>query len=98
MLTAWDRALARIKSNPPDCLLLMGDAIGDDCNREVYDEALRWCKLQGVGCVVVASAEEEGVAQELQLTGSSRVLVQPITLRDVRSAIVDVLQSKMNRE
>lgn len=98
MLTAWDRALTRIRNNPPDCLLLMGEAIGDGDNQETFSEALRWCNLQGVGCVIVAAAAEGDVAEHLQLDAMSRVLVQPTTLRDVRSSIVDVLQSKMNRE
>ena len=98
MLTAWDRALARIKNNPPDCLLLMGEAIGNDDNQDVYGEALRWCNLKGVGCVIVASAAERDVAEHLNLNASSRVLVQPITLRDVRASIVEALKSKMNRE
>jgi eukaryotic-like serine/threonine-protein kinase len=98
MLTAWDRALTRIKNNPPDCLLLMGEAVGDSDNKEIYDEALRWCNLKGTGVVVVAAASEKGVEEQLNLNASSRVLVQPTTLRDVRTSIDDVLKSKMNRE
>lgn len=98
MLTAWDRALNRIKNNPPDCLLLMGEAVGNSGNQLVYDEALRWCNLKGMGCVIVASTAEQGIASELKLNASSRVLVQPTTLRDVRSSIGEVLKSRMNRE
>ena len=50
------------------------------------------------GVVIVASAEEQGVEEQLNLNASSRVLVQPTTLRDVRSSIADVLQSNMKRE
>lgn len=98
MLTAWERALTRIKNNPPDCLLLMGEAIGDDDNRDVFDEALRWCNLKGTGCVIVTSAAEQATADELSLNASSRVVSQPTTLRDVRASVVEVLQSRMNRE
>lgn len=98
MLTAWDRALTRIKNNPPDCLLLMGEAVGDGANKDIYDEALRWCNLKGTGVVVVAAAAEKGIEEQLNLNASSRVLVQPTTLRDVRTSIADVLKSKMNRE
>ncbi|NQV23804.1 MAG: protein kinase [Rhodopirellula sp.] len=98
MLTAWDRALTRIKNNPPDCLLLMGEAVGDGDNKEIYDEALRWCQLKGTSVVIVAAATEKGVDKGMNLNASSRVLVQPTTLRDVRASIVEVLQSKMNRE
>ena len=98
MLTAWDRALTRIKNNPPDCLLLMGEAVGDGDNKDIYDEALRWCNSKGTGVVIVASAAEKGVGEQLNLNAASRVLVQPTTLRDVRSSIADVLQSNMKRE
>jgi eukaryotic-like serine/threonine-protein kinase len=98
MLTAWDRALTRIKNNPPDCLLLMGEAVGDGDNKDIYDEALRWCNLKGTGVVIVAAASEKGVEEQLNLNASSRVIVQPTTLRDVRTSIADVLKSKMNRE
>ena len=98
MLTAWDRALTRIKNNPPDCLLLMGEAVGDGNNKDIYDEALRWCNLKGTAIVVVAVAAEKGVEKQLNLNASSRIIMQPTTLRDVRTSIVEVLQSKMNRE
>jgi eukaryotic-like serine/threonine-protein kinase len=98
MLTAWDRALTRIKNNPPDCLLLMGEAVGDGDNKDIYDEALRWCNLKGTGVVVIAAASEKGVEEQLNLNATSRVIVQPTTLRDVRTSIAEVLQSKMNRE
>lgn len=98
MLTAWDRALTRIKNNPPDCLLLMGEAVGDGDNKDIYDEALRWCNLKGTGVVVVAAASENGVEEQLNLNASSRVIVQPTTLRDVRTSIAEVLKSKKNRE
>jgi hypothetical protein len=98
MLTAWDRALTRIKNNPPDCLLLMGEAVGDGDNKDIYDEALRWCNLKGTGVVVVAAASEKDVEEQLNLNALSRVIVQPTTLRDVRTSIAEVLKSKMNRE
>lgn len=98
MLSTWERALTRIKNNPPDCLLLMGEAIGDEDNRATYDEALRWCNMQGVGCVVVLRSPEKQLADELQLNPLSRALAQPVALRDVRKSIVDTLQAKLNRE
>tara|TARA_R110002072_G_scaffold299632_1_gene475538 strand:+ start:145052 stop:146473 length:1422 start_codon:yes stop_codon:yes gene_type:complete len=98
MLTAWDRALTRIKNNPPDCLLLMGEAVGDGDNKDIYDEALRWCNLKGTAVVIVVAAAEKGVENQLNLNASSRIIMQPTTLRDVRTSITEVLKSKMNRE
>ncbi len=97
MLSTWDRALSRLKNNPPDAVVVMGDALDGDAT-ETYDEAIRWCHTKSVGCVLVLPANEQGTADELHLTQSSRVLVQPVKLRDLRNNLVDSLQSLMNRE
>lgn len=97
MLSSWDRALTRIRNNPPDCVLLMGDAI-DGRHEEVYDEAIRWSKLQNFGCVVVLRSVEADLQNSLVMHASSRTLTQPTRLRDVRTSIVESLQACLNRE
>ena len=97
MLSTWDRALTRIRNNPPDCVLLMGDAL-DSRHEEVYDEAIRWSKLQNFGCVVVLRSAESNLQDSLAMHASSRTLTQPTRLRDVRSAVVESLQACLNRE
>jgi len=98
MLSAWDRVLKRIKNNPPDCLLLIGEAVGDEDNRETYEEALRWCNQQGIGCIIVLRRPEKELQEELSLTSFSRALAQPVSLRSVRKAVTEVLQARSNRE
>lgn len=97
MLSSWDRALTRIRNNPPDCVILMGDAL-DDRHEDVYDEAIRWSKLQNFGCVLVLRSSEGELQQSLTMHASSRALGQPTRLRDVRNAIVESLQACLNRE
>lgn len=97
MLSSWDRALTRIRNNPPDCLLLMGDAL-DGQHSDVYDEAMRWSKLQNLGCVVVLRSSEAALRDQLEKHATSRVVTQPTRLRDVRTAILESLQACLNRE
>ena len=92
MLSTWDRALARIKSNPPDCVLVFGDALDEDARR-VYDEATNWCKLKSVACVLVLPPRDKAVADQLMLTKSIQVLSHPVSLRDIRSSIVSTIEA-----
>ena len=94
MMSTWDRALNRLRNSPPDCLLVIGEAVNGD-RRSVYDEALRWSELQGVACVIVHSNRDESL--ELEVHQSARSLPQPVTLRDVRNGIVESLQAHLNR-
>lgn len=97
MLSNWRRAVGRLKSNPPDCVLLMGESLNGRAT-EAYDEALRWSQLQGIACVLVLAAQDSDAKDSLKLGSSSRALVTPVTLRDLRAAIVDSLKSNLNRE
>lgn len=97
MLSSWDRAMTRLKSNPPDCLLLMGETLGGG-GAAVYDEALRWSQAKDVSCVIVLPKQNSEAKESLRLNRSSRVLVNPVTLRELRRAIVDTLQAQLNRE
>ena len=97
MLNSWERALARIRNNPPDGLVLMGDALDVD-HSAVYDEAIRWSKQQNIGCVVVLRSGEQGLLDQLTPHAASQVLPQPTLLRDVRIAMLESLEACQNRE
>jgi len=97
VLSTWERALARLKSSPPDCLLMMGESSAE-ISSETYAEALRWSESQGLACVLVLPGHESEQKEVLRLNSASRVLVAPVTLRDVRSAIIEAVQSHFNRE
>ena len=85
------RALARVKSNPPDVVLLMGDAVGDD----VFDAFVKLAAIaaeEALAVVCLLSGEQAGRAGDLRATGTCRVLSQPATLRDVRRELHVALQ------
>jgi serine/threonine protein kinase len=97
MLSSWERAMTRLKSNPPDCLLLMGETLNGEASA-AYEEALRWSKAKSVACVIVLPKQESEKQGKLQLNRFSRVLVTPVTLRELREAIIESLKSHLNRE
>jgi eukaryotic-like serine/threonine-protein kinase len=96
MLSTWDRALTRIKNNPPDGVIVMGDALEKD-GPAVYDEAIRWCENKGVGCVLVLASSQRELAEKLRVRNTTRVVVQPVQLRTVRTSITETLQAHFNR-
>ncbi|MBI1310571.1 protein kinase [bacterium] len=97
MLSTWERALTRIRNNPPDAIVVMGDALDGDAST-AYDEAIRWCHTKSVGCVLVLPASERDSLETLHLSPSARALVQPVKLRDLRNNLIESLQALMNRE
>jgi serine/threonine protein kinase len=98
MLSSWERAMKRLKTNPPDCLLLMGETLTGEGSAAVYNEALAWSKAKDVSCVIVLPKQESEIKDSLRLNRSSRAMVNSVTLRELRGAIVDALQAQPNRE
>ena len=85
------RALARVKSNPPDAVLLMGDSAGE----EVFAAFAKLAAVaaeEALAVVCLLSGEQSGRKGELKPSGTCRVLVQPATLRDVRRELHVALQ------
>lgn len=79
------RALSRLRTDPPDCVVLMGDSIGDAIV-DVYDQ-IRDLNAERFVNIAVLAERQSGLRPQLEQTSTSRVLVQPITLRDLRREI-----------
>lgn len=84
-----DRAVARLQTSPPDSIVLMGDAIGDEIG-EAYGEILK--SPTNVACVAVLSRTQADLAIALQQTtdagkGRGDVLIQPVTPRALRESL-----------
>ena len=90
MMTDLRRGLTRLQNNPTDALLLMADAITEGAS-EGFQELLRWKKASSTAVVVILSSKQQGWKKMLEDAGSTRVLVQPIQLRDVRKELAAVL-------
>ena len=94
MLSDIDRALARLRVQPPDCLVLVGEVIGDriiDDFRKAADASLR----NAPAVIAVLSEKQVDRREEVSsVNGRTGVLVQPITLRDLRKQIETTLEKR----
>jgi serine/threonine protein kinase len=82
MMSDLRRGLTRLHANPTDALLLMADSFPEGSS-EGFQDLLRWKRASSTAVVVTLSAKQQGWKKLLEDAGSTRVLIQPIQLRDV---------------
>lgn len=92
MLTDVQRALNRLATAPPDCLILFGDSIGDEI-ATAFDKACA-SKSSKPGVIAVLSESQKNLKSAFKPSPNSRILVQPIKIRSLREAINDVIEKK----
>ncbi|HLQ46991.1 MAG TPA: serine/threonine-protein kinase [Planctomycetaceae bacterium] len=90
------RGLTRMRNNPTDCLLLMADSLGEEV-AEGFQEFLRWKKTSSTAAVVVLSRKQSDWKTVLEEAGSTRVLVHPVQLRDIRVDLETALGQPTSR-
>ncbi len=89
-----DRAIQRVNSTPPDCAVLMGDILGDKLESE--NARLRdMNRMRDTQFVIVLSEGQAKLKSQLaaELPGVN-LLVQPITLRDLRKHLMATLEGR----
>ncbi|HVJ85679.1 MAG TPA: serine/threonine-protein kinase [Caulifigura sp.] len=89
-----DRAIQRVNSTPPDCAVLMGDILGDRLQSE--NARLRdMNRMRDTQFVIVLSEGQAKLKSQLaaELPGVN-LLVQPITLRDLRKHLMATLEGR----
>jgi eukaryotic-like serine/threonine-protein kinase len=79
------RALSRLQTDPPDCVVLIGDSIGEEIV-DVYAQ-IRLLNAERFVNIAVLAERQAALRPQLEQTSTSRVLVQPITLRELRREI-----------
>jgi serine/threonine protein kinase len=87
------RAISRLQSNPPDCVVLIGDSIGDDL-AQAYDQVRELNGDRFINIAVLAERQAP-LIEQLEQTSLSRVLQQPITLRELRREIHILFQRRL---
>ncbi len=87
------RAISRLHSNPPDCVVLIGDSIGDELI-SAYEQVRELNRDRFINIAVLAERQAEFV-EKLEQTALSRVMQQPITLRELRREIHLLFQRRM---
>ena len=90
LLRDFDRALTRLRSDPPKGLVLMGESLGNDA-KLLYDKAVTKCRPSGTAVVLVLSKGQSDLKDTITESDVSRVLHEhPVTLRSIRKALEDV--------
>ena len=93
LLSDVERALDRVRRNPPDCLLLMGESIGDRVVED-YRRALLLGRDRSLVSVLVLGEKQSHLGKSITgPQGGGRVLTQPLVLRDLRKTIADGLNA-----
>lgn len=86
------RAVARLKTSPPDSVILMGDSIGPEVT-ETYADIVR--SPTKVACVAVLGKSQTNLAGQMETDAKQyphgKVLVQPVTPRGLREALDECL-------
>ena len=95
VLSDLQRGLTRLRSNPPDCMVIMGDALGEQALKG-FSEAQAVKGNSPVGIVLVLGEQQSSWKDRLAENSSSRVLVQPVTLRELRKVIKRMLGASNN--
>jgi tRNA A-37 threonylcarbamoyl transferase component Bud32 len=82
-----DRAIGRVKQQPPACVLLMAESIGDRAAQD-FQKVLTVGRPRFVSAVLVLGTNQTHLKAETANDNPlGKILHQPVTLRDVRSAI-----------
>ena len=90
LLRDFDRAMNRLRTDPPQGLVLMGDSLGKDAEIS-FDKALTTCRPSGTAIVLVLSKDQAKLKDKIADTDTSRILFeQPVTLRSIRKALESV--------
>lgn len=88
------RALKRIAEQPPECLLVLGETIGDNV-AEFFTQAIRAGRDTKMAGVVVLAETQKQLASAISVPpGRARVLHQPVNLRDVRREIELAIEAR----
>ncbi len=97
VLSDLQRGLLRLKSSPPDCMVIMGDSLGEAAIKG-YSDAQEIRGNSRVSVVLVLAEEQSARKASLPETDSTRVLVQPVTLRELRKVVKRTLGETRNGE
>ncbi len=97
VLSDISRGLARLKTSPPDCMVIMGETLGERAVKG-YDDACALLQDSQAGIVLVLGEKQSALKEQLAETESARVLVQPVTLRDLRKVVKRTIGISSNGE
>ena len=83
VLSDVERGLNRLRTNPPNGVIFMGESIGD-ATIQAFHEATQLGRTADFIALTILSEQQASWTSQLEQTPTSRVMVQPISLRDLR--------------
>ncbi len=87
-----DRAVQRFDGkNAPDCLVFMGESIGDGI-KQAFLKCQKIADKTKRACIALLSTKQADMQEGLAESKTAKVLVQPVSLRDLRKHIHHCLQ------
>ena len=86
MMSDLQRGLSRLETDAPDCIVLMSESIGRQAI-DGYQKATRAGLNSSLVSILVLPNDQADWKRTLKDSDTSRVLVQPITLQDLRREI-----------
>jgi response regulator RpfG family c-di-GMP phosphodiesterase len=86
VLSDVQRGMNRLEKNPPDCIVMMGESIGPSAI-EAFQQAVKLSEADPFVCVLVLAERQADWCDKLEQTSAARVVVQPLSLRDLRREI-----------
>jgi len=94
LLGDLQRALNRLESSPPDCLVIMGGSVGNEILTG-FSQSIQRAEGRAVAQIAVLSKEQTAWKRrmELNVTETARVLGHPIVLGDLQREIKIALEA-----
>ena len=93
MISDASRAINRVENNPPDAVILMGESIGDDVIK-LFEKLITIGKPISLITIAMLLKKQEKQVNELLLSVTSRVLVQPVSMRKLLAGLKQGLASR----
>lgn len=82
-----EKALQRIQNFPPECILVLGESLGDRI-ADFFSQAIKLGRESRMAGVVVLAEDQAHLAEQINVPpGRARILRQPVNLRDVRKEL-----------
>lgn len=91
VLSEISRGLQRLQQNPPDAVVLMAEGIGERA-MSAFQEIQNLPAGAPVARVIVVAETQKAWLDRLEQTSNSRILQQPMTLRDLRKSLAGLLK------
>ena len=82
VLSDVQRGLQRLRTNPPDGMILMGESIGEPL-LHAFREAMHIGETADFILLAVLAEKQADWAQQLEQNQTARVMIQPVTMRDL---------------